>query len=416
MGRLFERGAGASATAAASEGLPPWVYLCDSLDVVDRRTAREEEWAALGCASRTAYGCGEHGQRMLEGLTLLARVGHPSPVVASLRILLDDDALKFISESGRSSAAAHADDNFIVFLMELGPFEVGDRFFFLVYDVLAKTPAMIPAPPRHSVRYRAKRTVLVPGGGGGDYELVLVANLMRMEPMTDRVPVYDETLCVWSPAAPPPAAPACSHIAPWRRKGRLLPAGHVREPDFFYDDCHDLVDFDFIDLPPGHIVGNLEMEIPTLFRNMCDVGDSVKYVSVDHVGDDVGGRMVAVWSLDLDQKLWTRDRAFSVRSLSELESFKKAGMPGTKPQCPFLLPDDILVFLVPTKVSFDDYICSLDMRSKTILWSGRLSGLYSVELTIVLSSLFRATESLCPLKRKAEEEGEDWSQGTTILS
>ncbi|KAL6843615.1 hypothetical protein ACP4OV_026677 [Aristida adscensionis] len=335
MGRLFERGAGASATAAASEGLPPWVYLCDSLDVVDRRTAREEWWAALGCASRTAYGCGEHGQRMLEGLTLLARVSHPSPVVASLRILLDDDALKIISESGRSSAAAHADDNFIVFLMELGPFEVGDRFFFLVYDVVAKTLAMIPAPPRHSVRYRAKRTVLVPGGGGGDYELVLVANLMRMEPTTDRVPVYDETLCVWSPAPPPPAAPACSHIAPWRRKGRLLPAGH--------------------------------MEIPTLFWNMCDVGDSVKYVSVDHAGDNVGGRMVAVWSLDLDQKLCTRDRAFSVRSLSELESFKKAGMPGTKPQCPFLLPDDILVFLVPTKVSFDDYICSLDMRSKTIL-------------------------------------------------
>ncbi|KAL6636977.1 hypothetical protein ACP70R_024549 [Stipagrostis hirtigluma subsp. patula] len=368
---------------AASPVLAPWVVLEDSVDLVERPVEREQEWSAIRCASKKAYGCGEHGQQLVEGLTLLARVGSPDPV-ASLRIRVEDQALKIIraefnagdeplvsiAVGGIFAKAAiwQAGDSFIVLSMEFQFGVYGERVYYLVYDAVARSLAMIPPLPKHRVSYRAMTPVPV-RGGGNDYQLVHLASLMRREQEVPGIPLYDDTLCVWTPAAPPPAEPAWPHIAPWRRKERRFPAGHVRDPDMLFEHVSfsfkgqafwadlsqgvvgcdlraaglsDVVDCDFIGLPPGHpfdIAADMDLKPATMFRTICAAGDSIKYVSIDYTGD-IAERMVAVWTLHLDQKRWTQDGgAFSVRSLWGLEGFRRAGLQEMEPKCPFLTPD-----------------------------------------------------------------------------
>jgi hypothetical protein len=102
------------------------------------------------------------------------------------------------------------------------------------------------------------------------------------------------------------------------------------------------VDFDFLNLPPGfelELGGTMKLEqvdttmdlaLVNMFRTMGSAGDSIKFVSIDHIGD-FGDRMVSVWTLHLDCGHgggWIQDAQFRVRSIWELlEDFKKARLP-----------------------------------------------------------------------------------------
>ncbi|KAL6636979.1 hypothetical protein ACP70R_024551 [Stipagrostis hirtigluma subsp. patula] len=249
-------------------------------------------------------------------------------------------------------------------------------------------------------------------------DLLLAASVSKPQDDGPMCLVYCyDVLCVFSPSSP--AEPG---VDPWQMRKRRSPAVlQVREPGLFSGQvafsCNghafwadlrqgvlhcDLraagggsdVDFDFIGLPPGCLVHIRDfVEIGNMYRTMGRLADStIKFVSIDHSGDP-GGRMVRVWTLHLDSRRWTPDEEFSVRSLWELESFKRAGLPRVEPKCPLLMPDGSLCFLlrhVSRRRVHNDHICSLDMRSKTILWTGRLLGIHSDQPVLLPSDFFKS--------------------------
>ncbi|KAL6894199.1 hypothetical protein ACP4OV_008297 [Aristida adscensionis] len=99
FGSLFHRArrsAMAAAGAAGADRPPPYVVLDDSVSLAPPPARLVREWAAVECARRKAYGCGDHGQEMVDGLTLYVRLIAPpaSDLASALYIHAGDDALR----------------------------------------------------------------------------------------------------------------------------------------------------------------------------------------------------------------------------------------------------------------------------------------------------------------------------------
>ncbi|KAJ1293175.1 hypothetical protein BS78_01G047900 [Paspalum vaginatum] len=102
----------------------------------------EEDWASVTCASKKAYGCGKHGQRLLDGLTLyVSRAKHPD-IVASVSIGLSDDAVRTMeAELGVPRSLMNSDGSvqishqqFLVMVLGFFPHARPKRWYYLVYD------------------------------------------------------------------------------------------------------------------------------------------------------------------------------------------------------------------------------------------------------------------------------------------
>ncbi|KAL6636978.1 hypothetical protein ACP70R_024550 [Stipagrostis hirtigluma subsp. patula] len=421
-----------SQAMAAHDPLPYCVELDSKVDLVSS-VEKEQEWGVIRCRSRTAYGCGEHGQMVVEGLTLLVQLAGYRNLTSTLCIRVDDQALRSIqAELGMSSderllrigggemygqGVIHSvRERVIVLTLIFHLLHCGKRFYYLVYDTVGESLSMVPHLPPCSAS--PLTATPVPMRRGEHVDLVLVGNVLQHEPAGGGSLVGDDVLWVWSSARS-----GGSSISPWQMTKRLVPPqvkqtfvadvafcfqGQAFWADLSQGVMHcdpstagrrSAVEFDFIPLPPECqlvVEVTLDMEPMAMYRTMGRVGHSIKFVSIDRSGDP-GGRMITLWTLHLDSQQWTRDEEFSVSSLWELEDFKSEGLPKTVPKCPVVMADGVVCFLLPNKRkrrgSLDDYICGIHMHNKTILWSGRLN-MYRTYGPILLTRGFMKIDGL----------------------
>ncbi|CAN6297485.1 unnamed protein product [Urochloa humidicola] len=144
------------------------------------------EWSAVECRSKQAYGCGIHGQGMVEGLSLHVRLVHyPDYLTTSLSISLSDEAIQSIQAElgvpggleieGRIQSAHR---RVLVILVAFLRQHYSKRVYYLVYDSADASLYMIPCIPD----YLDALYTLVPiplraadDGGRGHHELAMLA-------------------------------------------------------------------------------------------------------------------------------------------------------------------------------------------------------------------------------------------------
>ncbi|OEL36312.1 hypothetical protein BAE44_0002665 [Dichanthelium oligosanthes] len=247
-------------------------------------------WTRIECASKKAYGCGEHVQEAVQGLTLYARLGDAPLVTSSLAIRMSDEALRrFDSEPGGLGAPREethkmdARGRILVVEQDLMVIAVSSA------DLYQATSALKPV---------TKRTV------GGSFELLLMAR--------ELTPGSPAVLCVFSP--PAWANPAC----PWQKKGRRFPPGKVQEP------LMGTVAFSFqgkgfwADLAQGLVYCDLQATI--------DPAVDFGFIELPR-------------ECQLDLRQWKKERRFSARELWGFDGFKEAGLPEAPPEFPVLTAD-----------------------------------------------------------------------------
>ncbi|CAN6322326.1 unnamed protein product [Urochloa humidicola] len=430
--------------AAPGRPAPPIYVLKGNLDTVQLTGDPGEGWTRIECASKKAYGCGDHGQEAVEGLTLYARLGggDDDDVTSSLAIRMSDDTLRtFKSVPGKQRdvrrpprCEPHED-------VRPGPHP----------DGRAGPHRPRPQPPPRPRRLRPRRTPLLPRlrrrrrlalhdqlpAGSPRSHLFVEARpqarrgacellFMASESPPGLLPPSDDlpaVLCVFSPEDASPAP------CPWRIKGRRFPAGKVREPfvadsvfsfqgrGFWADlaqgivhcDC-DLhtatatVDFGFVDLPPGC---QLDMEQTlalwdnpkNLTRTMGCVNDSIWFASIDRTAE-YANDVLTMWALDLPGEQWRKEWGFSARELWGFDGFKEAGLPEAPPEFPILTPDGALYVVLIERchcglrankslVPAVGHICSIDVINKRILWHGLVHNYPFIKPVILPSNFFR---------------------------
>ncbi|WVZ60776.1 hypothetical protein U9M48_010756 [Paspalum notatum var. saurae] len=204
--------------AAAARSLSPclalatprhaWFVLERYLDLGTPPLRLQEEWAIVHCDTRNAYGCGEHGHKLLQGLTVYARLvdDDDDDITSSLYIQANDDALRAIkAESGcecdcdlkgphivtdeshqfeASAFVQKTDERFIFLLLTLGLTShclAGhrEREYYLIYDSVDASLLMIPRLPKESechVDFTVSPLHVPLVGGGGGYEFLLLTS------------------------------------------------------------------------------------------------------------------------------------------------------------------------------------------------------------------------------------------------
>ncbi|OEL15399.1 hypothetical protein BAE44_0023580 [Dichanthelium oligosanthes] len=173
--------------------LPPWIVLDSSLDVhlgvaVPPVGLEREEWALVECAGRTAYGCGERGQQVLHGLTLFVRLVRPGCVTTALYIHATDDVLRAIRAEygdgdgygflipmdslglGAQGTVKTAEDSHIVLAVSFRLQYLHSLSYYVVYDALDRSLAMIPCTPEPNLcpTHDTFTPLTVPRDGGTD--------------------------------------------------------------------------------------------------------------------------------------------------------------------------------------------------------------------------------------------------------
>ncbi|CAL4944700.1 unnamed protein product [Urochloa decumbens] len=409
--------------AAAAAALPPWVVLehhryVEMSDSAPDAPARE--WTAVDCARRTAYGCGEHGQRILDGLTLYVRrlINWPASddLSTTLHIQVSSDARRGLAaEFGEGGgdplhidgeefyAAAFVDAAGEHLLLLTVVFRLHDfvrRTYYLIYNAADTSLSMVPcAPDEHPIAGLSTTLTPLPVrcDDGGGYGLAVLAT--RQVPPAEEdgeegFATLEDVLCVWTPAV---------DEQPFRAEVMFAFDGKAFFADLsrglLYCDLpaagtdNSVVDFRLVPLPESIPAD----ETKPVERTMCRVAGAVRFVCIDSTRRRrYGDATVTLWTLDMDGKewRWSKDMVFLARDLWRMKGFKEARMPRMEAKCPFLMPDGTLCLLLPNKRrrredSPDDFICCIDLDSMSILWSGRLRGYCHNEPAILPSVFFK---------------------------
>ncbi|KAK3148731.1 hypothetical protein QOZ80_3AG0207930 [Eleusine coracana subsp. coracana] len=441
---------------AATNSLPPWVTMYRNVDLSGLSVEKAQEWGEVRCPRRKAYGCGEHGQKLVEGLTLLARFVDPPNLTTYLRIRLNDQAVQIIQAEfgmgdkplvkigGKGGLRAtgcvhHAGDGLVVVALFFSIGYYDDHIYHLVYDARAPgSLSMTRNVPKYCLSSLTPTTLPVRREDG--VHLLLLARVVRPEFEEQGLLPKDVVLCSCPPSSScSSTANSASIVGPWQlQKQRFL--GQEPKPlsrhvafsfegqAFWVDLTHGVVccsfvghgrsqaHFDFIPLPKefqldsgtlevNHHPASPTMEIPvTMVRTMGHFEGSLMFVSIGHSGRP-RDRMVTVLTHHLDHSRrhlgWCKAFEFSVSSLWNLDAFRRANLPRMDPECPVLTPDGALCFLIPCKVKInkdgsinDDHVCILDMYFMRILSVGHARNYRADGPIFVPRSFF---ESLNPL-------------------
>ncbi|OEL27039.1 hypothetical protein BAE44_0011942 [Dichanthelium oligosanthes] len=444
--------------AATARSLPRWLaphrsvpsgfVLERFVDLESPPVRLQQEWAIVNCPIKKASGCGEHGQRVVEGLTLYARLLTSPDLTSSLYIRVSDDALRGMKAEfglgidgdliridefrgfGAAAFVEETDEGLIFFTLVFRLREHGERKYYLVYDAVAASLSMIPYLPRECPVAYTLRPLKVPRGGG--YELALLA-YKPVPPTPEQMERRKEdVVCVWTPAA------TVEEESSWLMLGRHFPEQAIqnffkadvmffcRGEAFWVDlaqglvhcdwppadgspvvDVHGdwppadggaVVDFGFIELPPGcppderwtkpKLELSDELDLSDRDRTMAYVAGSIRFVCIDR-SRRLGNVNISVWNLDPATKVWTNYKNFLAKELWRLWTFKKDMLPEMEPRFPVLMADGTLCLLLRNKPEemedpAEDYICNIELPLLKVRWSGRLSQYHTCEHPIVL--------------------------------
>uniref|UniRef100_K4ABZ2 DUF1618 domain-containing protein n=1 Tax=Setaria italica TaxID=4555 RepID=K4ABZ2_SETIT len=311
-------------------------------------------WTEIECASRKAYGCGEHGQEAAEGLKLYVRLGAGPLLTSSLDIRMSDEALRrFDSELEISAPSkdmrprpmqaegvvqmAEEEDLTVIFLLFCRPFRL-DLTYYLVYDHVGASLSMINYL---SDLYLPTGTMKpVPKRRGSDFELFLMTSRLQLP----RTPPPVLFVCTPEARANPASDDGIDVAFSFQGKGFWsdLSRGLV------YCDLHTTsdtaVDFGFIRLP-RECLEQMGKDNLKLIGTMACVRDSIWLVCIHNAAESAADDLVKIWTLNVpdggkwQQAWWEEVEEVPVSVLWGLDSFKEAGLPQRPLECPILTPD-----------------------------------------------------------------------------
>ncbi|CAM0877971.1 unnamed protein product [Alopecurus aequalis] len=360
-------------------------------------------WEVVECSSKAAYGCGALGQHVVDGLSLLVRLGADDDPdnYPELRIHATDEARRRVALEaevddvtaecyGRklrldAHVYAVAGDVMVLCVSFLAR-------YYLVYDAIAASLSLLPHLPSHCPAACTKRPLPVRRTDGNGYSLVLMA--VNSQPTTDDLS-EQPVLCLWPPT--PSSEDACG-VGPWGTKGRRDGADGVFRAHvafsgngraFWADlargvlhcDTADLLDGDgdvglsFIELPEERRVPwTWDMHPVEMCRNMgCVVGE-----------DGSATVWVEVWMLDLARpsQRWEKQVELTMPSVWELDGFRETGMPRAVPMYPMLRQEEgglvlVLYLLLRKYARTEENLVGINVSTMRLASSRRFASLWS---------------------------------------
>ncbi|CAN6303186.1 unnamed protein product [Urochloa humidicola] len=413
------------------------------------------ELVTVECSSKKAYGCGELGEKLFQGLTLYLRRLGCADLNSSLSIGLSDEAIRSIQEElgvplrlrllGAKGPLPDvqgyvrvADNGVLVLSVNFHCWDNGNRAYYLAYDATDASLYMIPFIPSNVEAIYTVTPVPARPTGGRGHELALVAQKLWPQPERGR-------LCVCTPATRevnPSAPDDGTATGPWEIKvHRNFPAPpqdfsvdlmfSFTDKVFWADLSHGIaysdlrqggpvVDTVFIPLPDGYVIDfyrlpkNVQIVPAKMSRTMSCIEGSIKFVCTDcGVTTRCPGNemVIKVWTLDLDGRLWKEEAGLTcpwevlwVKACAMNDSLRD--MQRLEPQYPVLMPDGALCLILPRKrhrirgppVKRPDYICSFDIVSKSCLCFGQVRSYHVIDPVVLPYNFFK---NCCPsYKRK----------------
>ncbi|CAL4944995.1 unnamed protein product [Urochloa decumbens] len=320
---------------------PPILVLQGHVDLGGLTDEPGRGWTEIECASKKAYGCGEHdGQEAVEGLKLYARLGGGSFLTSSLAIRMSDEAhRRFDSE------------------LELG----------------SPSKDMLPCP------MEADACVQMAGEQG------LTAIVLAFQRPFRRGLVYYLVYDHVDASLSMIKTPCCFHQQQKEEEilGLFFHAdvafsfqgkgfwADLSQAGLVYCDLHatsdPAVDVGFIPLPPECRPNLAQMELDgsvtkgsmRLNRTLACVRDSIWFVCI-HRAMEYADDLVQIWTLndvpapgeELQEGRWEKAEEVPVRVLWGLDSYKEAGLPHWPLECPALTPDGALCVTLVDQTRF----------------------------------------------------------------
>ncbi|KAM0910225.1 hypothetical protein ACQ4PT_014289 [Festuca glaucescens] len=311
-------------------------------------------------------------------------------MVIGVRLADEPPAVSYLAIRGSASFAdiVAVDKTVIVIRLDI-PGETG--LSYLIYDAVALSLRMIPAPEDHSWAYvLSSRVSVARPCSGTDYALVHTGRV---------VDGGEDSLFLWRPSSSSP---------PWSKKRKCsFPGlidwsvnqsnmefsfnGHTYWADLlcgvFYCSCNTLFDDNssvvkfggFIRLPVKPVRHNRRTARLASYRTMGVVRDSIRFVSIDGFQDyvELKDRTVTVWKLLGHDQHWEEEHKLSLETLWGFEGFGDLPKDLT-PMYPLLSMEDTdIVYLVlgecggnPLKRRFfpstPRFLLAVDMTNKIV--------------------------------------------------
>ncbi|KAB8082990.1 hypothetical protein EE612_005054, partial [Oryza sativa] len=375
---------------------PPLTPYVRDADLVD--TQRDPRWAAVKCARKEAYGCGEFGQELVDGLTLyVRRTDGPRDLFSALAVRATDEMLRKVAAPTkiqkslirpffRCQASMNARVTFVCELHAAeenlvvlsASFDHAHHIYYLVYDGIDESLTMIPSLSPHRFVAFHPRPVLRRRATGG-YDLALIARYLSRKSRED-----GDVLLLFTKEK---ESSCCSDQWMEKKKDMRLPTGPLGFfcPDMFFSFKGNTF---WVDLSQGFMCCD---------TNVLFSGDTVDFRHLSfppqyllHDATALANTTVAVWTLDQGGLCWKKDVEFRLGNIWSQRDYKQSGLPRMVPVWPFLRPHahGTLYFLVPKPMTGPSdpqmyHICGLDMCTKKIQLSQ-----YSVRSNILRPAAF----------------------------
>ncbi|CAN6297439.1 unnamed protein product [Urochloa humidicola] len=138
-------------------------------------------WESIYCSRAVAYGCGKHGRKLVEGLTLYVRRPDHPDLTCSMTIRLSDEALRRIkAELGAPCSSVEAwgfvqiaAQGLLVLHVIFRVHAISHREYYLIYDSTDASLYMVPCLTDNEL---VVKSTPVPRRVGRDPQLVVMAH------------------------------------------------------------------------------------------------------------------------------------------------------------------------------------------------------------------------------------------------
>nr|CAB3501694.1 unnamed protein product [Digitaria exilis] len=370
----------------------------------------EHGWKEIECASKRAYGCGQHGKEAVEGLKLYSRLGDDPLLTSSLAIRMTEEAfqrfdleiqltcpLKDLLVHHRMFAGGiiqMADEQglTVIILTFVRPF-CRDLTYYLVYDNTTASLSLIQYVPDLFATVCTSKPV-AKRNGSDDFELFVMAR--------ELAPVPCRILCACTPETR--ANQASDGTGPWLIKKHFQHkefeepiiahvAFSLQSKGIWADlsrglmycnlDTSDYNEFGFIRLPRECLLDSEEEVVSDglvkVNRTMSCVGDSIWFVCIDHATEPADA-VVKIWTLtgNFQKPRWEKMEEVRVSEIWEFDGFKEARLPKAPLAYPLLTEGGALCVTIADQSKFprhyqplvEDDICIFDMSLKRLQWHG----------------------------------------------